>query len=124
VNYIRSGRSGKQKTEQPGEPALPSGYIAIMAYRDKALGPNSTVEISRGELDYGRKNALHVKVWLGQETADVKGDPPSITFWQEGQSALNEEPNRRRLWNQSQLRGHRHSSLGQLPRFEHRLTAS
>ncbi|RYY38328.1 heat shock protein HspQ, partial [archaeon] len=67
---------------------LPSGYIAIMAYRDKALGVNGTVEISQGEVSYATKNAPKVKVWIGQETLDVKGDPPSITFWQEGENAL------------------------------------
>ncbi len=68
---------------------LPSSYVAIMAYRDKALGANGTIEISRGEVDYATKSAPNVKVWIGQETLDVKGDPPSITFWQEGENTLN-----------------------------------
>ncbi|BCM93765.1 hypothetical protein IAD21_05656 [Abditibacteriota bacterium] len=68
---------------------LPTTYVAIMAYRDKALGVNGTVEISRGEVAYATKSTPNVKVWIGQETLDVKGDPPSITFWQEGENALN-----------------------------------
>jgi hypothetical protein len=67
---------------------LPSSYVAIMAYRDKAPGPNGTIEISRGEADYATKSAPKVKVWIGQETLDVTGDPPSITFYQEGENAL------------------------------------
>ena len=68
--------------------SLPSGELVLMAYRDKALGPNGTIEISRGEIEYAAKNAPDVKVWIGQETLDVTGDPPSITFFQEGETAL------------------------------------
>lgn len=68
--------------------ALPSSYVVLMAYRDKALGPNGTVEISRDEVEYAGKNDPRVKVWIGQETMDVTGDPPSITFFQEGENSL------------------------------------
>lgn len=67
---------------------LPSGEVVLMAYRDKATGSNGTIEISRGEIEYAEKNAPNVKVWIGQETLDVTGDPPSITFYQEGENAL------------------------------------
>ena len=67
---------------------LPSSYVVMMAYRDRALGANGTVEIIRGEVDYATKSAPKVKVWVGQETIDVTGDPPSITFFQEGENAL------------------------------------
>ncbi len=67
---------------------LPASYVAIMAYRDKAPGPNGTIEISKGEIDYAVQSAPKVKVWIGQETLDVTGDPPSITFYQEGENAL------------------------------------
>lgn len=67
---------------------LPAGYVAIMAYRDRALGTNGTVEISKAEVDYATQHAPKVKVWIGQETLDVTGDPPSITFYQEGENAL------------------------------------
>ncbi len=68
--------------------SLPSGELVLMAYRDKATGSNGTIEISRGEIEYAAQNAPKVKVWIGQETLDVTGDPPSITFFQEGESAL------------------------------------
>ena len=67
---------------------LPSSYVVIMAYRDHALGTNGTVDISKAEVDYATKSAPNVKVWIGQETLDVTGDPPSITFFQEGENAL------------------------------------
>jgi hypothetical protein len=67
---------------------MPSAYVAIMAYRDKALGSNGTIEISRGEIEYAAKTTPKVKVWIGQETLDVTGDPPSITFWQEGETVM------------------------------------
>ena len=67
---------------------ISSSYVVMMAYRDKALGVNGSVEIIRGEVDYAAKSAPKVKVWVGQETIDVTGDPPSITFFQEGENAL------------------------------------
>ena len=70
--------------------SLPEGEMVLMSYRDRALGANGTIEISRGEIEYAAQSAPQVRVWIGQETQDVKGDPPSITFYQEGESALNE----------------------------------
>ena len=67
---------------------LPAGYLAIMAYRDKAFGPNGTIELSRGEIEYAAKSAPKVKVWIGQETLDPVGDPPSISFWRVGENSL------------------------------------
>ena len=67
---------------------LPSSYVAIMAYRDHALGVNGTVDISRSEVDYATRKTPKVQVWIGQETLNVSGDPPSITFYQEGENAL------------------------------------
>jgi len=68
--------------------ALPSSYIVIMAYRDHALGPNGTVEVSRGEIEYATQHARAVKVWIGQETLDPTGDPPSISFFHVGENGL------------------------------------
>ena len=68
--------------------ALPASYIAIMAYRDRAEGPNGSIALTEGEARYATQKAPRVRVWIGQETLDVKGDPPSITFWQEGASEL------------------------------------
>lgn len=67
---------------------LPSSYIAIMAYRDHALGPNGTIEISQGEINYVTEHAPRVKVWIGQETLDPTGDPPSISFYHVGENGL------------------------------------
>lgn len=67
---------------------LPSSYVAIMAYRDHALGPNGTVEISHGEINYAAQSAPGVKVWIGQETLDPTGDPPSISFYHVGENGL------------------------------------
>lgn len=67
---------------------LPSSYVAIMAYRDHALGVNGTVEISHGEIDYATQSASKVKVWIGQETLDPTGDPPSISFYHVGENGL------------------------------------
>jgi hypothetical protein len=67
---------------------LPNSYVAIMAYRDSAPGDNGSIGVSKAEVDYASQNAPNVHVWIGQETLDVKGDPPSITFWQEGEEAL------------------------------------
>lgn len=62
---------------------IPDSYIAIMAYRDSTQGPNGSIALSSDEAHYAAQNAPRVRVWIGQETLDVKGDPPSITFWQE-----------------------------------------
>ena len=67
---------------------VPQSYVVMMAYRDKALGTNGTVDIISKEVDYAAKNTPKVKVWVGQETLDVTGDPPSITFFQEGENAM------------------------------------
>ncbi len=68
--------------------ALPSSYIVLMAYRDHALGVNGTVEVSQKEIEYVAQSAPKVKVWIGQETLDPTGDPPSISFFHLGENAL------------------------------------
>lgn len=67
------------------------GYVAIMAYREKADGQNGTIQISQDEVDYARKNAPRARVWIGQETGAAKGDPETITFWEEGEGAMETE---------------------------------
>ena len=37
---------------------VPNGYIAIMAYREKAEGTNGTIAISNGEVEYSRKETM------------------------------------------------------------------
>jgi len=63
-------------------------YVALMAYRDHTDGPNGSIAISRADMDYAAANAPHVKVWIGQEVSAVTGDPPTISFWGKGTSAL------------------------------------
>lgn len=69
--------------------ALPQAYVAIMAYRDFASGPDGSIRHSSDEMKYVKEHAQHVKVFIGQETGDVPPpEPPKITFWQEGEAAL------------------------------------
>jgi hypothetical protein len=63
----------------------PNAYITIMAYRDKADG---TISAVRDEVEYAAKNTPIVKIRVGQETGAVKNDPTSITFYEEGEGAL------------------------------------
>jgi hypothetical protein len=68
--------------------SLPQAYVALMAYRDKADGDGGSVAVVRGEIEYAAQHAPNVKIVVGQETGAVKGDPPSITFYEEGEGAL------------------------------------
>jgi hypothetical protein len=69
---------------------LPQGHgcIAIMDYRDFADTEDGSIRHASDEMEYARKHTPRVKVVIGQETGDVKGEPTKITFWQEGESAL------------------------------------
>jgi hypothetical protein len=67
---------------------LPRAYVALMAYRDKADGTGGTIAVVRDEINYAAQYAPNVKIVVGQETGAVKGDPPSITFYEEGEGAL------------------------------------
>lgn len=55
--------------------------IGIMAYRNRALGPNSIYALSQGELTAGDR-AGNIKVWIGVETKlpDGGGIPEVVTF--------------------------------------------
>jgi hypothetical protein len=53
--------------------------IAIMDYRTKALGNNGAIYHAQGEIKYA--DSVHKKVWIGLETSEVHGDPPSISFF-------------------------------------------
>jgi hypothetical protein len=63
------------------------GRIAIAAYRDKAGGPNGSIRHSRDEIEFAANHARNVRIMVGQETKDVKGEP-MITFWQEGEKEM------------------------------------
>jgi len=67
--------------------AAGQGRIAIAAYRDKAHGSNGSIRHSRDEIEFAASHAGNVRVVIGQETKDVRGEP-KITFWQEGEKEL------------------------------------
>lgn len=68
--------------------SLPNSYVAFMAYRDKADGTGGTIAVVKDEVDYAIQHTPHVKIVVGQETGAVKNDPPSITFYEEGEGPL------------------------------------
>ncbi len=70
--------------------SLPRSYLAIMAYRDEAGGMDGSVAHSEHEVAYADRAGSRVQIYVGQETAEVAGEPEKITFWQEGQGALDE----------------------------------
>ena len=63
-----------------------SDYVALMDYRDTAA---SIVADALGELRTAE--ALGKGVYVGVETQDVRGDPPSVTFYQEGNARMEAE---------------------------------
>jgi len=70
--------------------SLPSSHLALMAYRDQAGGADGSIAHSEQELSYADKQDPSVRIFVGQETADVPGEPSKTTFWQEGEEALNQ----------------------------------
>lgn len=64
---------------------LPSGYLAVMAYRTQAGGEDGSIAHTKAEMDYASKTQT-VKVYIGQETAQV--EPASITFYSLGKNKL------------------------------------
>lgn len=64
---------------------LPNSYIALMAYRDSAP---QTIDVSSQEIEYARSHAPNVKVWVGQETNKLDGEPPVVTYFDNGRQAF------------------------------------
>jgi hypothetical protein len=58
--------------------------VAIMDYRTQALGENGAIHHAQGEINYA--NSIHKKVWVGLETSEQHGDPPSISFFGRSES--------------------------------------
>ncbi len=55
-------------------------WFGIMAYRNRASGPDSILSVSERNIDVMEK--LGKKAWIGVETGpNGKSDPPKITFW-------------------------------------------
>jgi len=67
---------------------ISNGYIAVMAYRDFTDGADGSIRHATDEIVYAHEHARKVRVFVGQETAEVKGDPEKITFFEEGSAAL------------------------------------
>lgn len=68
---------------EPGQ-----GYLAVMAYRDRASGSNGVIRHVRDEVAYARRSATNTRVVVGQETAPCGHEPSETTFWEEGEPAL------------------------------------
>jgi len=68
-------------------------YISIMDYRDTATGPSGIISHAQGEIDYGNTIGKPNSVVIGVETDDIasSGDPSTITFSEEGRTALETE---------------------------------
>jgi hypothetical protein len=67
---------------------IAAGYLAVMAYRDFTEGPDGSVQHATEEVKYVHERAGKVRVFVGQETAEAKGDPEKTTFFEEGSAAL------------------------------------
>ncbi|WP_226671438.1 amidase [Metabacillus litoralis] len=60
--------------------------VTIMAYRDKAVGPNGIIELVKYEMNTA--NTLNKKVNIAVETMNL-GNDGFLTFYEEGQAAMN-----------------------------------
>lgn len=70
-----------------------SDYISIMDYRDTADGSAGIIEGARGEIAYANAIGKPNSVVIGVETKDIanSGDPETITFREEGRTAMEAE---------------------------------
>ncbi|MFD0663673.1 Ig-like domain-containing protein [Thermocatellispora tengchongensis] len=70
-----------------------SDYIAIMDYRDQALGSAGIIAQAADEIAYAERTGRPRSVVIGVETLDIatSGDPSSITFREEGRDAMEAE---------------------------------
>ncbi|MEV2271921.1 hypothetical protein [Nonomuraea africana] len=70
-----------------------SDYIAIMDYRDQALGSAGIVAHAATELAFAERIGKPLSVVVGVETLDIasSGDPSSITFREEGRTFMEAE---------------------------------
>lgn len=60
--------------------------VSIMAYRDKAVGPNGIIELVKYEMNLA--NTLNKKVNIAVETMNL-GNDGFLTFYEEGQAEMN-----------------------------------
>jgi len=67
---------------------IANGYLAVMVYRDFTEGADGSIRHATDEIKYAHEHAKRVRILIGQETAEVKGDPEKTTFFEEGSASL------------------------------------
>ena len=65
---------------------LPEAYLVVMAYRNRASGPDGSIELVRGELDYASRTGAASGIVVGQEFTEVT--PEKLSFWWVGRAAF------------------------------------
>ncbi|WP_394186666.1 amidase [Metabacillus halosaccharovorans] len=63
--------------------------VTIMAYRDKAVGPNGIIELTKYELNLAA--SLNKDVTIAVETMNLGSSDGFLTFYEEGQNVMNQE---------------------------------
>ena len=58
---------------------LPEAYLVVMAYRNLASGPDGSIELVRGELEYASQTGAATGIVVGQEFTEVT--PEKLSFW-------------------------------------------
>jgi hypothetical protein len=65
---------------------LPEAYLVVMAYRNRAPGPDGSIELVRGELEYASRTGAASGIVVGQEFTEVT--PEKLSFWWVGRAAF------------------------------------
>jgi hypothetical protein len=65
---------------------LPEAYLVVMAYRNFASGPDGSIELVRGELEYASQTGAASGIVVGQEFTEVT--PAKLSFWWVGRAAF------------------------------------
>ena len=63
--------------------------VTIMAYRDKAIGPNGIIELTKYEMNLAA--TLNKDVTIAVETMNLGNSDGFLTFYEEGQSAMDQQ---------------------------------
>jgi hypothetical protein len=65
---------------------LPEAYLVVMAYRNFASGPDGSIELVRGELEYASQTGAASGIVVSQEFTEVT--PEKLSFWWVGRAAF------------------------------------
>jgi hypothetical protein len=65
---------------------LPEAYLVVMAYRNLASGPDGSIGLVRGELEYASQTGAASGIVVGQEFTEVT--PEKLSFWWVGRVAF------------------------------------